>query len=126
MNSRNYAKIQGLRGSYPIHIIHNRMGLKERKNRMIMEATREMLHDQDLPMHLWVEATRTTMYVQNHTLHRVLENKTPEEVFSGKKPEFSHIKIFGFPVYINIPKEKRTKLYPSGRKGIFLGYHNRI
>ena len=25
-------------------------------------------------------------------------------------------------MYIHIPKEKRTKLYPSGRKGIFVGY----
>ena len=51
-----------------------------------MEAARAMLHDQDLPMHLWAEATRTTMYVQNRTPYRVLKNKTLEEVFSGKKP----------------------------------------
>ena len=43
-------------------------GVVERKNRTIMEASREMIHDQDLPMHLWVEASRTIMYVQNHTL----------------------------------------------------------
>ena len=46
----------------------------------------------------------------------------PEEFFSEKKPEFSHLRIFGCPVYIQIPKEKRTKLDPSGRKGIFVGY----
>ena len=51
-----------------------------------MEAAREMLHDQDLPMHLWAEATRKVVYVQNYTPHRVLKNKTPEEVFSNKKP----------------------------------------
>ena len=28
-------------------------GIVERKNRMIMEVARAMLHDQDLPMHLW-------------------------------------------------------------------------
>ena len=38
-------------------------GVVERKNRTIMEAVREMLHDQDLPMHLWAEATRTSVYV---------------------------------------------------------------
>ena len=32
-------------------------GVVERKNRTIMEAAREMLRDQDLPMHLWAEAT---------------------------------------------------------------------
>ena len=73
-------------------------------------------------MHLWVEATRTTVYVQNYTPHRLLENKAPEEVFSAKKQEVNHLKIFGCPVYIHIPKEKRTKLDPSGKKGIFVGY----
>ena len=71
-------------------------------------------------MHLWAEAARTAVYVQNCTPHRVLENKTLEEVFSSKKPEVSHLRIFGYPVYIHIPKEKRTKLDPSGRKGIFV------
>ena len=80
---------------------------------MIMEAAREMLHDQDLPMHLCQEAARTIVYVQSHIPHRVLENKTLEEVFSGKKPKFSHLRIFACPVYIHIPKEKRIKLDPS-------------
>ena len=79
-------------------------GVAERKNRTIMEAAKAMLHDQDLPMHLWVEAARTAVYVQNHTPHRVLKNKTPEEVFSGKKPEVNHLRIFSCPVYIHIPK----------------------
>ena len=73
-------------------------------------------------MHLWAEATKTVVYVQNRTPHRVLKNKTPEEVFFGKKPEDSHLRIFGCHVYIHIPKEKRTKLDPSGKKGIFFGY----
>ena len=89
---------------------------------MIMEAARAMLHDQDIPVHLWVEAARTTMYVQNCSPHRVLENKTPEEVFSSKKPKVSHLRIFGCLVYIHISKENRTKLDISGKKGIFVGY----
>ena len=83
-----------------------------------------MLHDQDLPMHLWEEAARKNVYVQNCTPHKVLNNKTPEEDFLGEKPEVSHLRIFGFQVYIHIIKEKRTKLYPSGRKGIFVGYND--
>ena len=73
-------------------------------------------------MHLWAEAARTTVYVQNCTSHRVLENKTPEEVFFSKKPEVIHLRIFGCPMYIHVPKEKGTKLDPSGNKGIFVGY----
>jgi hypothetical protein len=42
-------------------------------------------------------------------------------MFSRKKPEVSHLKIFGCPVFVHILKEKTTKLDPSGKKGIFVG-----
>jgi hypothetical protein len=89
---------------------------------MIMEAMKAMIHDQDLPMHLWVEATRATVYVQNKSPHRVLGNKIPKEIFSGEKPEVNHLRIFGCPVYVHVPKDKRSKLDPSRKKGIFVGY----
>jgi hypothetical protein len=87
-----------------------------------MEVVKTMIHDQDLPMCLWAEATMTTIYVQNRLSHSALGFKTPEEMFTGKKPEVSHLKIFGCPIFIHIPKEKRNKLEPSGKKGIFVGY----
>jgi hypothetical protein len=54
--------------------------------------------------------------------HTALGFKTPTKMFFGKKPEVSHLKIFGFLVFIHIPKEKRTKMDPSGNKGIFVRY----
>ena len=89
-----------------------------------MEAEKSMLHDQDIHMHLWVEASSTTVYVHNCIPHRVLDNKTHEEDFSGEKPKFGHLRIFGYPMYIHIPKEKRNMLDPSGRKVIFVGYND--
>ena len=88
-------------------------------NRTIMVAMKIMIDDQDLPMHLWAEVARTDVYVHNRISHSALGFKTPEEMFTGKKPEVSHLKIFGYPVYVHIPKEKRTKLDPSEKKGIF-------
>jgi len=44
-------------------------GVAERKNITIMEVMKTMIHDQDLPMHLWEEAARTTMYVQKILSH---------------------------------------------------------
>ena len=43
-------------------------------------------------------------------------------MFRGKKLEVSHLKLFGCLVFVHIPKEKRTKLDPSRKKGIFVGY----
>jgi hypothetical protein len=97
-------------------------GVAERKNRTIMEAVKTVIHDQDHPMHLWDEAERTTVYVQNRLSHSALGFKTLEQMFIGKKPKVSHLKIFGCLVFVHIPKEKRTKLDPSGKKGIFVGY----
>jgi transposase InsO family protein len=84
-------------------------GVAKRKNLTIMEAVKAMIHDQGLLMHLWAEATRTTVYVQNKSPHHVLGNKTPEEMFTSKKPEVSHLRIFGCPVYVHVPKDKRLK-----------------
>ena len=73
-------------------------------------------------MCLWAEAAMAAVYVQNRLSHSALGFKTPEEMFIRKKPEVSHLKIFGCPVFVHIPKEKRNKLEPSRKKGIFVGY----
>jgi hypothetical protein len=62
------------------------------------------------------------VYVQNILSHSALGFKNPKEMFTRKKPEVSHLKIFRCPIFVHIPKEKRTKLDPSGNKGIFVGY----
>jgi len=81
-----------------------------------------MLHDQGLPKFLWGEVANTAVYVQNRCPHQALDSKTPEEVFTGKKSDVSHFRIFGSPLYFQVPKEKRSKLEASGKKGTFVGY----
>jgi hypothetical protein len=74
-------------------------------------------------MFLWVEASMTAVYVQNKSPHKTLRNMTTEEAFTGVKLEVRHCRILGCLVCIHIPKEKRTKLDPLGRKGTFMGYN---
>jgi transposase InsO family protein len=97
-------------------------GVTERKNRTIVGATRAMLHDQGLPMHLWVEACNIVVYVQNCCPHRVLGMSTPKEAFTGNKPNFYHFKIFGSSVYVHVTKDARKKMEPTAEVGIFVGY----
>jgi hypothetical protein len=63
----------------------------------------------------------TVVYIQNRSPHKILNNMTPKDDFTRVKPKVGHFRIFGYPVYIHVPKEKRTKLDPSGRKGTFVG-----
>jgi transposase InsO family protein len=118
----NFCKDVGIKRELTTPYNPQQNGVAERKNITILEAVKTMIHDQDLPMCLWAEATMAAVYVQNRLSHSALGLKTSEEMFTGKKPEVSHLKIFGRPVFIHIPKEKRNKLDPSRKKGIFVGY----
>jgi hypothetical protein len=97
-------------------------GVAKRKNRAIVGAVRDMLHDQGVPLFLWAEACYTAVYLQNRSPHRAVGSMTPEEDFSGKKPEVGHFRIFGCITYSYVPFEKRTKLEPMAERGIFVGY----
>jgi hypothetical protein len=83
---------------------------------------KSLLNDQGLSMFLWGEAAMAAIYVQNRIPHCILKDMTPEEAFSGKKPNVENLRIFGCSFYSHIPKDKRNKLEASGKKGIFMGY----
>jgi hypothetical protein len=61
----NYCKEVGIKRELTTPYSPQQNGVAERKNQTIMEAVKTMIHDQDLPMCLWVEAEKTTLYVQN-------------------------------------------------------------
>ncbi|KAL0298475.1 UNVERIFIED_CONTAM: Retrovirus-related Pol polyprotein from transposon TNT 1-94 [Sesamum radiatum] len=54
--------------------------------------------------------------------HKAVQNMTPIEAWSGKKPSAKHLRVFGSICYVHIPTEKRHKLEEKTEKGIFLGY----
>jgi len=47
---------------------------------------------------------------------------TLEDKFIGKKPDVSHLEMFGYIAYVHVPDEKRSKLDPKAKKRIFIGY----
>jgi hypothetical protein len=77
-------------------------------------------------MTLWEEACMTTLYVQNMSPHQILKNITPKEAFTRLKIDIGHFRIFGCPLHFHVPKEKRSKLDLSGRKGTFVGYNESL
>ena len=58
-----YCKEVGIKRDLTILYNPQQNGVAERKNRYIMEYVKAMKHDQDIPMYMWEEATRTTIYV---------------------------------------------------------------
>ncbi|GKA86340.1 putative ribonuclease H-like domain-containing protein [Tanacetum coccineum] len=72
----------------------------ERENRTLIEASRTMLADSKLPTTFWDEAVNTACYVQNRVLIIKPHNKTPYELFLGRKPALGFMRPFGCPVTI--------------------------
>jgi hypothetical protein len=59
-------------------------GVVERKNRTIMEVVKAMIHDQDLPMHLWAEATRSVVCVEHKSSPCTWEQDTRRNSYMRK------------------------------------------
>ncbi|KAK4406314.1 Retrovirus-related Pol polyprotein from transposon TNT 1-94 [Sesamum angolense] len=97
-------------------------GVSERKNRIVMEMARSMLQEKHLPKAFWAEAVYTAVYLLNRCPTKAVQNMTPIEAWSGKKPSAKHLRVFGSICYVHIPTEKRHKLEEKTEKGIFLGY----
>jgi transposase InsO family protein len=82
----NFCKYVGIKRELTTPYNPPKNGVVEQKNRTILEAVKTMIHDQDLPMCLWAEAAMVVVYVKNRLSHSALGLKTPEEMFTGKKP----------------------------------------
>ena len=76
----------------------------------------------NMPHSFWAEAVSTAFYIMNRTLTTAIHDVTPEERFTGKKPDLSHLKVFGCIAYVHVPDELRTKLDPKAEKCIVIGY----
>ncbi|WVZ23704.1 hypothetical protein V8G54_002248 [Vigna mungo] len=100
---------------------HN--GLAERRNRMLLDMVRCMIKGRDLPHYLWGKAVSTAAYLLNRSPTKALPNSTPEEAWSGNKPDVRHLKIFGSVCYKYVPSELRKKLDDRSETLIIVGYH---
>ncbi|MCO5602687.1 hypothetical protein L7F22_056823 [Adiantum nelumboides] len=97
-------------------------GVAEQKNRHIAEVARALMSEKNVPHCYWAEAVSTALYIMNRIPTAAVHNVTPEEKFSGKKPDLGHLKVFGCIAYVHVPDELRTKLDPKAEKCIFIGF----
>jgi hypothetical protein len=81
-----------------------------------------MLNEKNLPNYFWVEAVVTVVYIMNRTPIAAIHGMTPEEKFTSKKINISHLRVFGCITYVHVLHEKRSKLDPKAEKCIFIKY----
>ena len=98
-------------------------GVVERKNRSLEEIARTLLNDTSLPKYFWAEAVNTACYIMNRALIRPILKKPPYELYNGRKPNISHLHVFGCKCFVlSNGKDNLGKFDAKFDVGIFLGY----
>ncbi|GKE32971.1 retrovirus-related pol polyprotein from transposon TNT 1-94, partial [Tanacetum coccineum] len=116
-----FCEIKGIKREFSVARTPQQNGVAERKNRTLIEAARTMLADSKLPTTFWAEAVNTACYVQNRVLVIKPHNKTPYELFLGRKPALSFMRPFGCPVTI-LTIDHLGKFDGKANEGFFIGY----
>ncbi|XP_066392178.1 uncharacterized protein [Miscanthus floridulus] len=75
-------------------------GVVERKNRTVMEMARSLLKSMNVPGKLWGEAVRHSVYLLNRLPTKAMSEKTPFEVWWGRKPNLGYLKVFGCTAHV--------------------------
>lgn len=121
-----FCKGKGIQVEWTVPHTPEQNGVSERMNRTLVEKARSMLEDSQIDKRFWGQAIQTAAYLVNRSPSSALDsNVTPFELWEGRKPDVSKLRVFGCPMFVHIPKEHRKKLDAKAWKGTFVGYtHN--
>ena len=118
-----YLQSRGIRHELSAPYSPAQNGVTERFNRTLMKSARTMMAQAGLSEHYWAEAVATAAYLRNRVPTRSLKKTTPYEKWYGRKPDLSHIRVFGCMCYAYIPDTNRKgKLSKKADKRRFIGY----
>ena len=96
-----------------------RNGVSERHNRILLDMVRSMMSLTDLPLSFWGYALEIVAFTLNWAPSKSVE-MTPYELWFGKKPKLSFLKVWGCDTYVK--RLQPDKLKPKSEKCIFIGY----
>ncbi|KAK8698021.1 hypothetical protein V6N13_114153 [Hibiscus sabdariffa] len=94
-------------------------GVSKRRNRTLLDMVRSMMSHTDLPNTFWGYALETTAFTLNRVPSKSVQ-KTPHEMWTGRRPNMSFMKIWGCKAYVK--HQMSTKLEPKSEKCTFVGY----
>ncbi|KAK8533071.1 hypothetical protein V6N12_076352 [Hibiscus sabdariffa] len=94
-------------------------GVSESRNRTLLDMVRSMMSHTDLPTSFWGYALETAAFTLNRVPSKSIQ-KTPHEMWTGRRPNMSFMKIWGCKAYVK--HQMSTKLEPKSEKCTFVGY----
>ena len=86
-----------------------------------MEMARTMLKSMNIPGRYLGEAVRHAVYLLNRLPTRAMEERTPYEVWNGRKPHLGHLKVFGCLAHMKVTTPHLKKLDDRSKKVVYFG-----
>jgi hypothetical protein len=62
-----------------------------------------MTRAQGLDLEFWAEAVNTAVYIKNRCPTKAFESKTPQEAWTSRKLDVSHLRVFSCKAFAHIP-----------------------
>ncbi|KAE8692624.1 Retrovirus-related Pol polyprotein from transposon TNT 1-94 [Hibiscus syriacus] len=119
---REFCANNGIKMETTVPMTPQQNGVAERMNKTLNERARSMRIHAGLPKFLWAEAINTAAYLINRGPSVPLDGRIPEEVWSKKEINLSHLRVFGCISYVHIDSAERSKLDAKSNKCAFVGY----
>uniref|UniRef100_A0A2N9FP23 Integrase catalytic domain-containing protein n=1 Tax=Fagus sylvatica TaxID=28930 RepID=A0A2N9FP23_FAGSY len=116
-----FCKANGISRQLTVAYTPQQNGVAERKNRTIMNMVRSMLSEKQIPKNFWPEAVNWTAHVLNRSPTLVVKDMTPEEAWSGVKPNVDYFRVFGCIGHVHVSDSKRKKLDDKSFQCVLLG-----
>ena len=117
-----FLKQEGIERELSVEYTPQQNGVAERANQTLVEMARCMLLQTNLPYTLWAEAVCTATYIRNRCPTKVLNDVTPIEVWTKKKPYVGYFRTFGSRTIALNKNSKSNKFAPRGEEYILVGY----
>ena len=98
-------------------------GVAKRMNRTLVELARAMIKGQNLPEFIWEHAILHAAYIRNRAYTKHLQTLTPYQGWYQKKPDVSHLREFGTPIWIlHQGQHKNRKMLPKSKRHVYVGF----
>lgn len=123
--STEFQKFCDSEGIVRRHTVRNRPqqnGVAERANRTMSDDISAMLAESNLPPQFWGECLAAQVHVWNRLPISAVQGSTPYELWHGRKPDVSHLRVWGCTTYVHIQKDQRKQFGSHMQKCIFIGY----
>jgi len=119
---KNFCRIEGIDLQNSPAFSPHKTDVAAMRIRTLKTMASCMIKAKSLDPTLEVEAISSATHILNRSPHLALDGKTPFEVWCGRKPILSHLRVFGCPTWAS--HSSRSCKEPTPCPCTFLGYED--